>query len=148
VIADNLLWDAVKRSPLVREGASEEDPVVRNVDASGDGEFTICWDPLDGSSIVDNNWAVGTMIGVWPKRTGLIGATGRDQVTSLVALYGPRTTVLVALDDGTYEFSYGCTPEGCQLMDGTWEPWICTRHQIKIKETCKIFSPANLRAGT
>ena len=29
-------------------------------------------------------WAVGTMIGVWPKRTGLIGATGRDQVTSVV----------------------------------------------------------------
>jgi len=31
---------------------------------------------------------------------GLIGATGRDQVTALIALYGPRTTVLVGLDDG------------------------------------------------
>jgi fructose-1,6-bisphosphatase len=29
------------------------------------GEYTVCWDPLDGSSIVDNNWAVGTMIGIW-----------------------------------------------------------------------------------
>lgn len=147
VIADNLLWDAVKASPVVREGASEEDPVVRDVDEGGEGEFTVCWDPLDGSSIVDNNWAVGTMIGIWPKRTGLIGATGRDQVTSLVALYGPRTTVLVALDDGTYEFSYGCTPEGCQLPDGTWEPWICSRHKVQIKPDCKIFSPANLRAA-
>merc|ERR1711988_1781467 len=106
----------------------------------------------DGSSIVDNNWAVGTMIGIWGSKSGtgedgLIGATGRDQVTSLVALYGPRTTVLVALDDGTYEFSYGCTPEGCQLPDGTWEPWICSRHQIKIKEDAKIFAPANLRAA-
>ncbi|GAX10229.1 sedoheptulose-bisphosphatase [Fistulifera solaris] len=147
VIADNLLWDAVKRSSVVREGASEEDPIVRDVDEGGEGEFTVCWDPLDGSSIVDNNWAVGTMIGIWPKRTGLIGATGRDQVTSLVALYGPRTTVLVALDDGTYEFSYGCTPEGCQLPDGSWEPWICSRHKIQIKPDCKIFSPANLRAA-
>lgn len=147
MIADNLLWDAVKRSKVVREGASEEDPVVRNVDESGNGEFTVCWDPLDGSSIVDNNWAVGTMIGIWPKRTGLIGATGRDQVTSLVALYGPRTTVLVALDDGTYEFSYGCTPEGCQLPDGSWEPWICSRSQIQISKDCKIFAPANLRAA-
>lgn len=99
-----------------------------------------------GSSIVDNNWAVGTIMGVWPKRTGLLGATGRDQVTSLVALYGPRTTVLVALDDGCYEFTYGCTPEGCQLADGTWEPWICSRQQVKIAEDCKIFAPANLRA--
>jgi len=147
VVADNLMWEACKNSPNIREGASEEDPIVRDTDTTGTGEFTVCWDPLDGSSIVDNNWAVGTMIGIWPKRTGLIGATGRDQVTSLVALYGPRTTVLVALDDGTYEFSYGCTPEGCQLPDGSWEPWICSRHKIDIKKDCKIFSPANLRAA-
>merc|ERR1711957_806314 len=108
-------WDACAASKTVREGASEEDPEVRKTEKDGDnGEFTVCWDPLDGSSIVDNNWAVGTMIGIWPKKTGLIGATGRDQVTSLVAIYGPRTTVLVALDDGTYEFSYGCTPEGSE----------------------------------
>ena len=140
------MWDACKDSAVIREGASEEDPEVRDTDTAGDGEFTICWDPLDGSSIVDNNWAVGTMIGVWPKKTGLIGATGRDQVTSLVAIYGPRTTVLVALDDGTYEFSYGCTPEGCMLDDGSFEPWICSRSKIQIKPDCKIFSPANLRA--
>jgi len=147
VIADNLMWDACKDSPTIREGASEEDPEVRNTDEQGDGEYTVCWDPLDGSSIVDNNWAVGTMIGIWPKSTGLIGATGRDQVTSLVAIYGPRTTVLVALDDGTYEFSYGCTPDGCQLPDGSFEPWICSRHKIQIQPDCKIFSPANLRAA-
>ncbi len=146
VIADRMIWDAVKKSSVIREGASEEDPVVRNVDEGSEGEFTVCWDPLDGSSIVDNNWAVGTMIGVWPKRTGLIGATGRDQVTSIVALYGPRTTVLVALDDGTYEFTYGCSLDGNDI-DIKDEPWICTRHAIQISTTCKIFSPANMRAA-
>mmetsp|Transcript_3126 Transcript_3126/g.3616 ORF Transcript_3126/g.3616 Transcript_3126/m.3616 type:complete len:377 (-) Transcript_3126:89-1219(-) len=146
VIADELMWETCKNSAVIREGASEEDPEVRNTDTDGEGEYTVCWDPLDGSSIVDNNWAVGTIVGIWPKSTGLIGATGRDQVTSLVAIYGPRTTVLVALDDGTYEFSYGCTPEGCQLPDGSWEPWICSRHKVEISPDCKIFSPANLRA--
>ena len=43
-----MLWEAAKNSAVIREGASEEDPVVRNVDTSGDGEFTVCWDPLDG----------------------------------------------------------------------------------------------------
>jgi len=147
MVADQLIWDAVKASSVVREGASEEDPIVRDVDEGGEGEYTVCWDPLDGSSIVDNNWAVGTMMGIWPKSTGLLGAKGSDQVTSLIALYGPRTTVLVALDDGAYEFSYGCTPEGCQLPDGTWEPWICTKSKIQISEDSKIFSPANLRAA-
>merc|ERR1719469_224357 len=53
VIADNLMWDACKDSPTIREGASEEDPEVRNTDEQGDGEFTVCWDPLDGASEED-----------------------------------------------------------------------------------------------
>merc|ERR1719491_1320491 len=52
VIADQIMWDACKESTVVREGSSEEDPIVRDV---GEGEYTVCWDPLDGSSIVDNN---------------------------------------------------------------------------------------------
>ena len=146
MISDQILWEACRVSSVIREGASEEEPAVRNMDEEGTGEFTVCWDPLDGSSIIDNNWAVGTMIGVWPKSTGLIGATGRDQVTSVIALYGPRTTVLVALDDGVYEFTYGAIPEGSNL-DPKETPWICTRHEIKISEDSKIFSPANLRSA-
>merc|ERR1711924_93956 len=76
------------------------------------------------------------MGGIWGSKTGLLGATGRDQVTSLVAM-----------DDGVYEFTYGCEPEGCQLPDGSFAPWICSRQQIKISEDCKIFSPANMRAA-
>merc|ERR1740138_1732710 len=150
VIADEIMWNACRSSKVVAFGASEEEPEVKP--CNPEGEFTVCWDPLDGSSIVDNNWAVGTMIGVWGSKSGtgadgLIGATGRDQVTSLVALYGPRTTVLVALDDGTYEFSYGCTPDGCMLEDGSFYPWICSRKKIEIAAESKIFSPANLRAA-
>ena len=150
VIADEIMWNACRSSKVVAFGASEEEPEVKP--CNPEGEFTVCWDPLDGSSIVDNNWAVGTMIGVWGSKTGtgddgMLGATGRDQLTSMVALYGPRTTVLVALDDGVYEFSYGCTPEGCMSADGTFAPWICSRFNIKIAEDCKIFSPANLRAA-
>ncbi len=69
------------------------------------------------------------------------------QVLSVVANYGPRTTVIVTLDDGVYEFSYGCTPEGCMAADGSFAPWICSRKQIKIKPDSKIFSPANMRAS-
>merc|ERR1719362_1651515 len=65
VIADNLMWEACKASSVIREGASEEDPIVRLVGENEEAEYTVCWDPLDGSSIVDNNWAVGTMIGIW-----------------------------------------------------------------------------------
>jgi sedoheptulose-bisphosphatase len=134
VIADDLLWDLAKTSKFVCEASSEEEPEI--VKTNPDGQYVLCWDPLDGSSIVDNNWAVGTIVGVWDKSTGLIGATGRDQVMSLVALYGPRTTVFMTLDDGVYEFTLG-----------PGQQWICSREKIEIKKECKIFAPANLRAA-
>lgn len=49
VLADDLMWDICKTDPLIKEGASEEEPEVREMHA--DGKFSICWDPLDGSSI-------------------------------------------------------------------------------------------------
>ncbi|CAE8597045.1 unnamed protein product [Polarella glacialis] len=134
VIADDLLWDLAKTSPLICEASSEEAPEI--VKTNPDGQFVLCWDPLDGSSIVDNNWAVGTIVGVWDKSTGLLGATGRDQVMSLVTLYGPRTTVFMTLDDGVYEFTLGAGNK-----------WICSRDRIQIKPDCKIFAPANMRAA-
>lgn len=134
VIADNLLWDLAKTSKNVCEASSEEEPEIVKTDPNG--QYVLCWDPLDGSSIVDNNWAVGTIVGVWDKSTGLIGATGRDQVMSMVALYGPRTTVFMTMDDGVYEFTLG---------DGN--QWICSREKIEIQKECKIFAPANLRAA-
>jgi sedoheptulose-bisphosphatase len=136
VLADNLMWELSKESKLIKEGASEEEPDVRMFHE--DGKYSIVWDPLDGSSIVDNNWAVGTIIGVWPASTGISGATGRDQATSIVALYGPRTVVFVALDDGVYEFTYGANG-----ADG----WVDSGERIHIREESKIFSPGNMRAA-
>jgi len=136
VLADDLMWDVCKAEPLIKEGASEEEPEVREMHA--EGKFCVCWDPLDGSSIVDNNWAVGTILGIWGAETGILGATGRDQVASLVALYGPRTTVFVTLDDGVYEFTYGA--------NGV-EGWLCSREKIRVASESKIFAPANLRSA-
>jgi sedoheptulose-bisphosphatase len=135
VQADELMWDLAKTNPLIKEGASEEEPEVRVMHP--DGKYSIVWDPLDGSSIVDNNWAVGTIVGVWPAEKGIL-STGQDQVTAMVALYGPRTTVFVAFDDGVYEFTYGAND---------YDGWICSKENIKIKEDSKIFSPANMRVA-
>jgi len=135
VIADKIMFTACDESKgLVYQGASEEAPELKDINPNG--KYILCWDPLDGSSIVDNNWAVGTIIGVWDRKTGLIGATGRDQVCSIVANYGPRTTAFVTLDDGVYEFT---------LTTGSG--WICSRERIVIKPDSKIFSPANMRAA-
>lgn len=52
MLADDLMWEVCKTDPLIKEGASEEEPEVREMHA--DGKFCICWDPLDGEpSLVD-----------------------------------------------------------------------------------------------
>lgn len=69
------------------------------------GGFSVAFDPLDGSSIVDTNFSVGTIFGVWPGDK-LTGVKGSDQVAAAMGVYGPRTTYVLALKDfpGTHEF--------------------------------------------
>lgn len=56
----------------------------------------MAFDPLDGSSIVGANFAVGSIFGIWPG-DDLVGKKGSDQVAAVYAVYGPRTVMVVAL---------------------------------------------------
>lgn len=66
--------------------------------------FSYSFYPLDGSSIADTNFTVGTIFGVWPSDK-LTGVTGAQQVAAAMG-FGPRTTYVLALKDcpGTREF--------------------------------------------
>lgn len=59
----------------------------------------------DGSSIIDTNFAVGTIFGIWPG-SRLTGITGRELAASGIAVYGPRTTISLAVNgiEGAHEF--------------------------------------------
>lgn len=132
LLADKLLFEALKYSGVVSWACSEEVP--EPVDMGGAG-FSVAFDPLDGSSIVDTNFTVGTIFGIWPGDK-LKGITGRDQAASGMGIYGPRTVYCLALKDapGCHEFLL--------QDDGKW---------LHVKETTeigegKMFSPGNLRA--
>ena len=97
--------------------------------------YSVAFDPLDGSSIVDTNFSVGTIFGVWPGAK-LTGITGRQQSAAGMGIYGPRTVYCIALKEapGCHEFLL--------QDDGKW---------LHVKETTqigegKLFSPGNLRA--
>lgn len=38
-------------------------PGIQEVNANG--SLVVCWDPLDGSSIIDCNWSVASIFGIW-----------------------------------------------------------------------------------
>ncbi|CAM6090581.1 unnamed protein product [Calypogeia fissa] len=135
LLADKLLFEALKFSHVCKYACSEEEPELVDCGGPVEGGFSVAFDPLDGSSIVDTNFTVGTIFGVWPGDK-LTGVTGRDQVAAAMGIYGPRTTYVLALKDcpGTHEFLL--------LDDGTWQ---------HVKDTTtigegKLFSPGNLRA--
>ena len=132
LLADKLLFEALRYSGCCKLACSEEVPEPLDMGGSG---FSVAFDPLDGSSIVDTNFSVGTIFGVWPGDK-LTGITGRDQAAAAMGIYGPRTVFCVALKDapGCHEFLL--------QDDGKW---------LHVKETTtigegKLFSPGNLRA--
>lgn len=132
LLADKLLFEALRYSGCCKLACSEEVP--EPLDLGGQG-FSVAFDPLDGSSIVDTNFSVGTIFGVWPGDK-LTGITGRDQAAAGMGIYGPRTVFCIALADapGCHEFLL--------QDDGKW---------LHVKETTsigegKLFSPGNLRA--
>lgn len=101
--------------------------------------YSVAFDPLDGSSIVDANFAVGSIFGVW-EGAGLLGRCGRDQKAAVIAMYGPRISMMLALaepDMRCVELTYSPSAGG----------WICSRDDVRIAPKGKVFAPGNLRAS-
>ncbi|CAN0388308.1 unnamed protein product [Ectocarpus fasciculatus] len=137
---DAVMFRHLRASGVVHVGSSEETPIETSCDGSGPG-FSVAFDPLDGSSIIGANFAVGTIAGVWPGN-GLLNRTGAEQLASIIALYGPRVTVALAFNNAaTVSNERIC----CEL---TMLPhrWQLTTPQFNIREECKTFAPGNLRA--
>jgi len=130
VLSNDIVLEELYKKSSVYACASEELPDV--VSISDSGEYFVCFDPLDGSSLVDVNLAVGSIFGIY-KEKEIIGKTGRDQVASLMVVYGPRTTILLTAGHGVVEFS---------LMNGEF---LLTKEDLKVGEG-KMFAPGNLRA--
>lgn len=92
VWADGLFFDALSDLDCVGSYVSEE-----RADAVDCGEgYAVAIDPLDGSSNLASNNAVGTIVGVYD---AALPAAGRELVASMMVLYGPYTTMTVAHED-------------------------------------------------
>lgn len=147
VTAENLIRAALVGCPTVATASSEEDPIERSV-SSVSGEcpevYTVAFDPLDGSSIIAPNWTVGTIAGIWDGATALGSRPADAQVASVLGVYGPRTTALVALRVP------GGRPVCIDLgyTEGT-SSWDIIHPEVTLAANVrtKYFAPANARAA-
>jgi fructose-1,6-bisphosphatase I len=132
VWADRHLTRVIGASGLVAELASEEQKeIVRFPNARG--TLGLVMDPLDGSSNVKVNLAVGTIVGVFD---GPVLQPGERLKAAFYLLYGPLTTLTLSVgegvqvfalaDDGRYRLLHGNVrmPEGKLYgSGGGWPTW-------------------------
>lgn len=141
---DSILFDALKASGVVYAASSEERPYL--VKLNEGGKFIVTFDPLDGSSIIDSNLAIGTIAGIWRKEDGkddVIGMTARENmVGGCLSCYGSRTNIVLyneltkTVDELTLQ----------KQEVGTEDEWILSKKGMMIKPEGRFFSPGNAKS--
>jgi fructose-1,6-bisphosphatase I len=130
-ISDIILADTISELDYVGEYASEErDEIVSFNNAHG--KYSVALDPLDGSSLVDVNLSIGTIVGIHYGRNVL--KQGRNLAAAFYILYGPLTTLVYTSGRGVCEFVLN--PEG---------EFILTQKNISMNDKGKIYSPGGLK---
>ncbi|WP_298737474.1 class 1 fructose-bisphosphatase [uncultured Psychrobacter sp.] len=110
VLANDLLLEALADNKHCAGVASEE--LDHATPANKDGSLLILFDPLDGSSNIDINMAVGTIFSILPyQRQGQVSAdedflqAGNQQLAAGYLLYGTSTVLALTIDDNVTMFS-------------------------------------------
>ncbi|MGA1873813.1 MAG: class 1 fructose-bisphosphatase [Thermoplasmatota archaeon] len=127
--ADEVLVEGLSGLPMVASISSEERDDI--IETDPDGEFSVVFDPLDGSSLMGVDLTVGTIIGIFRSPTPL--RPGKELAAAMYILYGPLTVLVYTMGNGVHEFVLNA--------DGDY---ILQRENLRIGDK-KIYSPGGLR---
>jgi fructose-1,6-bisphosphatase I len=129
--SDEILKSQLEFSGFVREYASEELEDIVKI-GTGKEKYVVTADPLDGSSLVDTNLAIGTIIGI--HKDSVLDCGRNTMVASLYITYGPLITMIYSAGKGAHEFVLNREGE-----------YVLSEENIKLKEKGSIFAPGGLR---
>lgn len=119
--ADKYFTKIMGETGLVKEVASEEqDEITRFKDATGN--YAVVMDPLDGSSLISTNLAVGTIVGIYGG--GSVMKKGRDLKAAFYILYGPMDVLVISVGKGVRSF----------IFDETTKKYVHFKDNIQIPE--------------
>ncbi|HSX09415.1 MAG TPA: class 1 fructose-bisphosphatase [Candidatus Saccharimonadales bacterium] len=85
--ANNSLIHTLLTGGQVHAIISEENREPQYAKKGNDGDFIVCFDPLDGSSNIDTNSPIGTIFGIYHKKNGLL-QPGHKQIAAGYIIYG------------------------------------------------------------
>ncbi len=89
---------------------SEESAEPIEMEPGGTHALVVCADPVDGSSNLDVNGAVGTIFSLRPSKGKTPAGPqalgpGTDQIAAGYVMYGPATTLVYTVGQGTHGFT-------------------------------------------
>jgi fructose-1,6-bisphosphatase I/sedoheptulose-1,7-bisphosphatase len=101
------------------------------------GKYLLVFDPLDGSSNIDVNVAVGSIFSVLraptpgtdPKAEDFL-QPGTEQVAAGYAIYGPSTMLVLTLGDGTHAFT----------LEPVLGEWVLSHPRLRIAPATREFA--------
>lgn len=88
VLSDKIIENEFKNVGCVKALVSEEKDEMLNLNEKG--EFIVAYDPLDGSSLFDVNFAIGSIFGIYKNEI-----SSENLVAAAYTLYGPRLEMVV-----------------------------------------------------
>ncbi len=88
IASDVIIEDIFASVPSIKQIVSEEQDEIKYL--HDNGEYLIAYDPLDGSSLVDVNLAVGSIYGIYKN-----DFNGANIIASVYVVFGPRVEMVV-----------------------------------------------------
>ena len=129
--ADEILKNQLQDSGFVRAYASEEQDSVIQI-GKGEEKYFVTADPLVGSSLVDANLSIGTIIGI--HRESMMAEGRKTLAAAMYIMYGPLITMVYSAGKGTHEFVLNTEGE-----------YVLSEENITLKERGDIYSLGGLR---
>jgi len=130
----NMLKSSYKTCLLV----SEENENVIEVQKDKQGKYIVCFDPLDGSSNIDCLVSIGSIFGIYKRKSDQSSIpnvsdalqSGRNLVAAGYSIYGSATMIVLSVGSGVQGF----------MLDPAIGEFILTNQNMKIKPRGNIYS--------
>jgi len=157
VISNDIFGECLRNCGRTGTIASEEEDVPVAIEQTFNGDYVVCFDPLDGSSNIDAGISVGSIFGVFEpaEECDIDGRNivtesndgddldvaqqeafihccqpGKDLLAAGYCMYSSSTVLVLSVGDGVYGFT----------LDTLIGDFVLSHDNIKVPEEGKIYS--------
>lgn len=91
VLSDEIITNTLSQCPSIKAIISEEKDEILNINENA--KFVVAYDPLDGSSLMDVNFAIGSIFAIYEEK-----ASAKNLKAALYSMYGARLELVICED--------------------------------------------------